>query len=62
MNPYLQFFIRLTEYRQTEPFHPSMMTRFRLRLGPEILQEVNDVIMGRKKAEDVAATGWSGHP
>lgn len=53
MNPYLQYFIGLTEYTQTEPFHPSMMARFRKRLGPEILQEVNDVIIGRKKAEDV---------
>lgn len=55
MNPYLQYFIGLAEYTQAEPFHPSMMTRFRLRLGPEILQEVNDVIIGRKTAEDVIA-------
>lgn len=53
MNPYLQYFIGLTEYTQTEPFHPSMMTRFRLRLGPEIIQEVNDVIIGRKSVEDI---------
>ena len=53
MNPYFQYFIGLTEYAKTEPFHPSMMTRFRLRLGPEIIQEVNDVIIGRKTVEDV---------
>jgi len=55
MNPYLQYFVGLAEYTQTEPFHPSMMTRFRERLGPEIVQEVNDVIIGRKTVEDVLA-------
>ncbi len=53
MNPYLQYFLGFPEYRQALPFDPSMMTRFRQRLTPEILQEVNDVIIGRKKAEDV---------
>ena len=51
MNPYLQYFLGLSEYRQTAPFDPSMMTRFRQRLTPEMLQEVNDVIIGRKNAE-----------
>ena len=55
MNPYLQYFIGLTEYRQTAPFDPSMMSRFRQRLTPEMLQDVNDVITGRKTAEQIAA-------
>jgi len=55
MNPYLQYFIGLTEYRQTTPFDPSMMSRFRQRLTPEMLQDVNDVITGRKTAEQIAA-------
>ena len=54
MNPYLQYFIGLTEYRQTAPFDPSMMTRFRQRLTPEMMQDVNDVIIGRKTAEQIA--------
>ncbi len=54
MNPYLQYFICMTEYRQTAPFDPSMMSRFRKRLTPELLQDVNDVITGRKTAEQVA--------
>lgn len=54
MNPYLQYFIGLTEYRQTAPFDPSMMSRFRQRLTPEMLQDVNDVISGRKTAEQIA--------
>ena len=55
MNPYLQYFIGLTEYRQTAPFDPSMMSRFRQRLTPKMLQDVNDVITGRKTAEQIAA-------
>lgn len=53
MNPYLQYFIGLTEYRQTAPFDPSMMSRFRQRLTVELLQDVNDVITGRKTAEQI---------
>ena len=55
MNPYLQYFIGLTEYRQTAPFDPSMMSRFRQRLTTKMLQDVNDVITGRKTAEQIAA-------
>ena len=55
MNPYLQYFIGLTEYRQTAPFDPSMMSRFRQRLTTKMLQDVNDVITGRKTAEQIVA-------
>ena len=55
MNPYLQYFIGLTEYMQTAPFDPSMLSRFRQRLTPKMLQDVNDVITGRKTAEQIAA-------
>ena len=54
MNPYLQYFIGLVQFTQNEPFNPSMLTRFRQRLGTKILQEVNDVIIGRKTAQEVA--------
>ena len=53
MNPYYQYFIGLTEYRQTAPFNATMMVRFRQRLTPEMLQDINDVIIGRKKPEDI---------
>ena len=36
MNPYLQYFLGLHEYRYECPFDPSMMTRFRQRITPEI--------------------------
>lgn len=54
INLYRQHFIGLTEYRQTAPFDSSMMSRFRRCLTPEILQEVKDVITGRKTAEQIA--------
>ena len=62
MNPYLQYFLGFPEYRQTPPFDPSMMTRFRQRLTPELIQEVNDVIIGRKKAEDVGKDSHDDDP
>ena len=62
MNPYLQYFLGFPEYRQTPPFDPSMMTRFRQRLTPELMQEVNDVIIGRKKAESVGKDSHDDDP
>ena len=51
MNPYLQYFLGLREYRYECPFDPSMMTRFRQRITAEMLSWVNNRIIGRK-AED----------
>lgn len=52
MNPYLQYFIGLREYLYECPFDPSMMTRFRQRITPEMLAWVNDQIIGRKAEQD----------
>ncbi len=52
MNPYLQYFLGLHEYRYECPFDPSMMTRFRQRITPEMLAWVNDRIIGRKAEQD----------
>jgi len=43
-NPYLQFFLGYTAYVDEVPFHHSLLTHFRERLGLEILAEVNDWI------------------
>ena len=51
MNPYLQYFIGLTEYRYEAPFDASMLTRFRQRITPEMLVWVNDRIIGRPEAK-----------
>ena len=55
MNPYLQYFLGLHEYRYECPFDPSMMTRFRQRITPEMLAWVNDQIIGRKTEQDKPA-------
>ena len=52
MNPYLQYFLGLREYRYECPFDPSMMTRFRQRITPEMLSWVNDQVIGRKAMEE----------
>jgi Transposase domain (DUF772). len=52
MNPYLQYFLGLQEYRYECPFDSSMMTRFRQRITPEMLAWVNDQIVGRKAERD----------
>ncbi|MDQ0338157.1 hypothetical protein J2S00_000941 [Caldalkalibacillus uzonensis] len=41
-NPYLRYFIGLTEFKQEEPFYHTMMTHFRKRLGPDIINQINE--------------------
>ena len=52
MNPYLQYFLGLYEYRYECPFDASMMTRFRHRITAEMLAWVNDRIIGRKEEQE----------
>lgn len=52
MNPYLQYFQGLHEFRYECPFDPSMMTRFCKRITPEMLSWVNGEVIGRKAAEE----------
>ncbi len=62
MNPYLQYFLGLHEYRYECPFDASMMTRFRKRITPEMLSWVNDQVIGRKTAEEEEETQTDEHP
>jgi IS5 family transposase len=48
-NPYLQFFIGLTEYQKKAPFDSSMMVHFRKRLDPATLSEINELICSSSK-------------
>ena len=52
MNPYLQYFLGLQEYRYECPFDASMMTRFRQRISAEMLAWVNDEIIGKRAAAE----------
>jgi transposase, IS5 family len=48
-NPYLQYFIGLTEYQGRKPIDSSMMVYFRKRVTPEMLEEVNKILFSDKK-------------
>jgi len=43
-NPYLQYFLGFKEYRDEEPFHPTMFVHFRKRISKEMLGKVNEAI------------------
>ncbi len=43
--PYLQFFCGMAEYKDEPPFDASLMVYFRKRLTPEILGEINEMII-----------------
>jgi transposase, IS5 family len=44
-NPYLQYFLGLSEYSDRAPFDASMMTHFRQRLSLEIVSQVNEAVV-----------------
>lgn len=45
-NPYLQFFLGFKVYDdQKKPFHSSLLTHFRKRLSPDIMIEINELII-----------------
>ena len=51
-NPYLQFFIGLTEYAYSAPFVPSLLVEFRKRLTPALLTDINEMIISASKQGD----------
>ena len=54
-NPYLQYFLGLSEYSDEAPFHHSMMTHFRKRFSKEILAQINDLIVAAAMPDDSQA-------
>lgn len=44
-NPYLQYFLGLSEYQDEAPFETSMLVHFRKRLSLEIIQQINERIV-----------------
>jgi len=66
-NPYLQYFLGFTDYRDEEPFHPSMFVHFRKRFGKkaicQIIEKVNQkarTTNKSKKDDDKDNTDGSG--
>ena len=49
-NPYLQYFLGLTEYSYEAPFHHSLMTHFRKRFDAETLATINELIVAKARA------------
>lgn len=43
-NPYLQYFIGLSEFSLTAPFDSSLMVHFRKRFSKDIINEINEMI------------------
>ncbi|EJL45766.1 Transposase domain (DUF772) [Brevibacillus sp. CF112] len=41
-NPYYQYFIGLPGYQDKPPFHHSLMTHFRKRLGADVIHQINE--------------------
>lgn len=53
-NPYLQYFLGLSSYQDTAPFHDSMLTHFRKRFGQEALALINETIALKSKEVEEA--------
>lgn len=51
-NPYFQYFIGLPGYQMEPPFVPSLLVEFRKRLTPEILGDINDMILEYNTPDD----------
>ena len=52
MHPYLQYFIGLPGFVHKAPFDASTLTKFRKRITPEMLQEINDIVIERRRVEN----------
>lgn len=44
-NPYLQYFIGLSEYTNIAPFKPSMIANFKQNINQKIIDKVNQIIV-----------------
>jgi transposase, IS5 family len=52
-NPYLQYFLGLSEYSNEAPFEASMMVHFRKRLNIEIVGRINEeVVKGKERTSN----------
>jgi len=55
-NPYLQYFVGLSEYQDQAPFDSSMLVHFRKRLGLELIAQVNEAVVQSMLATAPPAT------
>lgn len=50
-NPYLQYFLGFSGYRDEKPFHHTSMVHFRKRFSAEMLADINDRIIQKPRDE-----------
>lgn len=55
-NPYLQYFLGLSEYQEEAPFDPSMLVHFRKRISLELVGEVNEAVVASIRAAETKAS------
>lgn len=60
-NPYLQYFLGLMEYEDKAPFDASMMTHFRKRFDPEVLNDINASIVEGALSEEEKTDADNSH-
>lgn len=48
-NPYLQYFLGLSEYSDRAPFDASMMVHFRKRLNQQLVGQINETVVGQSR-------------
>lgn len=51
-NPYMQYFIGLPGFEYKEPLDSSSLTNFRKRLTPEMISEINEIIIQEHEKSD----------
>jgi hypothetical protein len=51
-NPYMQYFIGLKAFEDKKPFDSSLMVHFRKRLGKDVINEVNRIIIAESRKKD----------
>jgi len=57
-NPYLQYFIGLSEFQNHAPFDPSMMTHFRKRISLQMVIDLNEkIVRDDDDNDDTPASG-----
>lgn len=56
-NPYLQYFLGLSEYSDKAPFEASMLVHFRKRLKPELIGQINEAMVQQAPLSNALAPG-----
>lgn len=59
-NPYLQFFLGMAKFSSEPPFDSSTLTYFRKRMSPEMIHEINEYVLEKKKQRKEPPGGSGG--